>query len=1096
MKILPKRLNLIFIFPVVAVLLGLVFIFNFINVTNADAVRGTSGDFWADKVLGQLDFTEGTRNEKTAFKVNNPGGALMDRGTHPNTLYVSDSANSRILVYKSLGVCHNDGSTACTSDDDCPGSTCDLNTNKGADHVLGQPDFTRSACNGDSGYQTYPAFPVPSASTLCGMPPIQTSPLEGGSFQSFAVDSNHNLYFPDWLNNRVLMYSNPADGSSGQSATVVWGQALFSDYQCNRGQDAPSDNTLCLGVNDSYHDSFGMGVDVDSAGNLWVADSLNNRVLRFPYDSGLGHASSTADLVLGQQSMDTGNGGQGSCDHFNNSCSTGSDCTPYGSCVGGTTDIGRFCISDGDCDDGTCSLNPPVCNIDEMSHPTAVRVDTSGNVYVADTGNNRILFFSKDNLVDDAAGTIWGSGGIGFNNPTGIEFDVQIPGDANSGGIWINDEGNHMIELWDTAGTTVKKVINEDEYNPSDRSPDSPSCLSSIGICYQDTGASIGISSSDDLFTISDGGNQNVIRYHAPIPTPTYGELVRADYNLYGIQAGGYNYLSGKGLLGPDGVAVYDNGDTHQLIVGDTDRILYWNNPLDAANGSLASGVVGVNDFNSSNPLYGRIAIDKSGHLYVAHNYDIEIYDLPLVGNNQSPIATISGRSLKDIDGEDVNPISLDNISPDGLYPSSDGNYLWVAYNFSNRVVRIRNPITDPQVDVVLGQTSISGVLCNQSSDTPSSSEATNSTLCAPGAVTIDNYGNIYVSDNSLELEGNARLLEYNASDFPADSDTTVFDVPADNIVINDRHVFQPAFDSNNNMVVGYNSMGEYQNSNHSLDYFTGVPAHITYSGEFNDFYAMPYSITFDSSNNMFVADINRWKIMIYKDPLAGIPTPTESPTETPTATPVPTESPTPTPEESSLTTDNNSPFNSNVGAPSCGNTIGPGTPDLYEIMATKNSATLYFAPPYPPYSSFYISYSSKPGIWQYGVEFPQGYSNGAIKYTIYMLQPVTKYYFTVRSGNGCATGNWSNTAAVTTVSKSSSKSMFYYENTGVVVNQILNYLSSIIKPTEIIQPTSTASPTFQPVTTNTYDQTQTETTEAPSSTSTLQKFCLLWWCF
>lgn len=236
----------------------------------------------ADIIVGQPDFTEGSIKEKVPFKVNNPGGVFIDRNQHPNRVYVSDNANSRVLGYLSLGVCENNPQTICSSDSDCPSSICLLALNKPADIVVGQPDFTRSACNGDSGYQNYPNRAIPNASTLCGMPESQISPLEGGAFVSMSADAQSNLYYPDWLNNRVLRYISPF--TTDQVGDAVWGRIDFSGYECNRGQSIPSATTLCFGKNTSYNPAFVMGVDIDSFGNLWVSDVLNNRVLRFPYN--------------------------------------------------------------------------------------------------------------------------------------------------------------------------------------------------------------------------------------------------------------------------------------------------------------------------------------------------------------------------------------------------------------------------------------------------------------------------------------------------------------------------------------------------------------------------------------------------------------------------------------------------------------------------------------------------------------------------------------------------------------------------------------------------------------------------------------------
>ena len=97
-----------------------------------------------------------------------------------------------------------------------------------------------------------------------------------------AVDAAHNVYVPDRGNHRVLKYNDPYGSGSGAGAGVadeVWGQADFNGWRCNRGSVAPTADSLCL-----WYDS---GVDIDSEGNLWIADSGNNRVLRYPNVNGV-----------------------------------------------------------------------------------------------------------------------------------------------------------------------------------------------------------------------------------------------------------------------------------------------------------------------------------------------------------------------------------------------------------------------------------------------------------------------------------------------------------------------------------------------------------------------------------------------------------------------------------------------------------------------------------------------------------------------------------------------------------------------------------------------------------------------------------------
>ncbi len=119
-----------------------------------------------------------------------------------------------------------------------------------------------------------------------------------------ATDSQGNLYVPDFYNNRILRYDSPFTTDS--TADYVWGQADFSGTTCNRGSgfDLASARSLCLAPPPGFGD-INVGVAIDSAGNLWVADNHNNRMLRFPFDSSSGAPAKGSDLVLGQPDFTT-----------------------------------------------------------------------------------------------------------------------------------------------------------------------------------------------------------------------------------------------------------------------------------------------------------------------------------------------------------------------------------------------------------------------------------------------------------------------------------------------------------------------------------------------------------------------------------------------------------------------------------------------------------------------------------------------------------------------------------------------------------------------------------------------------------------------
>ena len=76
--------------------------------------------------------------------------------------------------------------------------------------------------------------------------------------------------------------------------------------------------------------------------------------------------------------------------------------------------------------------------------------------------------------------------------------------------------------------------------------------------------------------------------------------------------------------------------------------------------------------------------------------------------------------------------------------------------------------------------------------------------------------------------------------------------------------MWEPAFDSANRMVVGFNSflgprfIGFYQDP---------LGPETAPSGYLRDFGSMPYSATFDANDNLYVTDINRNRILIYWNP-------------------------------------------------------------------------------------------------------------------------------------------------------------------------------------------------------------------------------------
>ena len=83
----------------------------------------------------------------------------------------------------------------------------------------------------------------------------------------------------------------------------------------------------------------------------------------------------------------------------------------------------------------------------QFFHPTGAAIDTSGEVAIADTGNNRIAFLQHDGLRLTWVKTMGRLGARAgqFNGPMGVAYDSQ-------GNLYVADTGNNRIQVRDSNG--------------------------------------------------------------------------------------------------------------------------------------------------------------------------------------------------------------------------------------------------------------------------------------------------------------------------------------------------------------------------------------------------------------------------------------------------------------------------------------------------------------------------------------------------------------------------------------------------------------------------------------------------------------------
>ena len=884
--------------------------------SKAQPVRGLAGDLWADLVLGQPTFGSLSLNQVTASGVLLPSGLAADPNPAHHRLYVWDDGNSRILGFSDTQV-------------------FSPNTNANqlgftADIVLGQNSVTTCGCNGDNNNQNWPSFTPPTSTSLCGMWQRQGSILEGGSGSNMAVDpATGDLYVADIFNNRVLRfaYAILTSGAMGPAASNIWGQSTPNDFLANQGFAAPNSSTLFFGgttvpvlvgsCSDAQGAEYG-GVGIDSHGNLWVADTSNQRVLRFSADPANNNIpKSTADLVLGQS-------------NFN----------------GNTTG--------------------------NLSYPLGVRVDASGNVYIIDNGGSsgRVVIFKASTISGQSA--VAAPDGVftsGLDGPLGIDLD-------SSNHLWVANTHNPFTQSTSGVGDVVMyqpdlsqatptlnavKVLEQDNLPPtpptttSGTGPDFSYANGAVGSSWAIHGVDgVALDGQGNVYISTKGASQNVYRFPAPIPTPQAGKGYSADVEIFKQNIFGmFNQIGWNGFNVPYGVAAAEANPSPQVIVADSFRLDYWNipsGPQALSNYQVPDGYAGVNSTSVTLPGAGsnsftRIRVDHSSgatgsqHLWAINGEQIaQVYNLPLANyasfnsslNTNIPVL---GAPASLIDWTGLGGLSgLNDLMPCGSvsapYASGPVSYLWVADNNHGRVYRIRDPMgklgLGPVVDILIGQTTAANNTCGNFGTgtgwTCNGAIAPNQyTLNMPGSLTLDHAGNLYVCDFSLETAGNWRLLEYDASEIEQAGQAAVSQnaiqflsgapYPGATHIYQKHGVFtgtcdpivppidlcmplQAAFPSADQALVvsGFERIPVVVPDPHT-NFDPNNPSdpwtHL------NDFDSNLYSTSFDDQDNLYTVDSNRARVLVYLKPL---PTPTTSPTgtQTPAATQTPTISPTP----------------------------------------------------------------------------------------------------------------------------------------------------------------------------------------------------------
>ena len=505
--------------------------------------------------------------------------------------------------------------------------------------------------------------------------------------QAQAIDSLGNIYVADYNNHRIrkiapggtvttlagsgmatfadgtgiaASFKQPNGVAVDASGNVYVGE--FGNHRIRKITPAGVVTTLAGSGNATFADGTGTaasfwnpnGVAVDSSGNVYVADYNNNRIRKI--------TSAGVVTTLAGSGNATFVDGTGTAASFNN--------------------------------------------------PWGVAVDSSGNVYVADFGNQRIRMVTSAGVVTTLAGSGSSSfaDGVGasasFNFPLGVALD-------SSSNVYVADMNNHRIRKMTVAVNNVTTLAGSGINNFVNGTGTAASFGNPWGVA---------LDSSGNVY-ISDRSN-HCIRKITPsgVVTTFAGSGNGTFADGTGIAAS-FNY--------PGGIAVDSSGNV--FVAEQSGNRIRKISPAGvvtilagSGNASFADGTGTAASFNQP---YG-VAVDSSGNVYVADTVNYRIRKIDTGG----VVTTIAGRSSAGYVDSTTGTLAYFN-QPQGIAVDSSGN-VYVADQQNHRIRKITSA-------------GVVTTLAGSGNATLADGTGTAASFSYPGGLFVDSFGTIYVGDMS-----------------------------------------------------------------------------------------------------------------------------------------------------------------------------------------------------------------------------------------------------------------------------------------------------------------------------------------------------------
>jgi hypothetical protein len=529
---------------------------------------------------------------------------------------------------------------------------------------------------------------------------------------SVAIDSTGDLYIVDYENHRIRRVA----AGTGVITTIAG--------------DGVAGSTGDGGPATSARLNFPMGIALDAAGNIFIADYGNHRIRK------IAAGTSIITTFAGSTEGFGGDGGAATAAQLRGPRAVAVD--PAGSVFIADQYNHRVRVVDAGTNVITTIAGNGMLGFDgdggpatmaQLRYPAGVGVDGSGNVYIADRENHRIRkVTAATGIITTAAGT--GSGWFQGENDVATTASLNYPEGLavdGAGNVYVADSYNGRVRKLVLASGRIITVAGSTPAGYGGDTGQGPAAQ-----LKQPT--AVAVDGAGNLY-IADMQNARVRK--VAVPTPTAQITTLAGNGTAGY-AGDGGAAPAAMLNSPHGVAIDAAGNLY--------IVEFWNHrvrKVAAATGLIttvagsSSGSLGdggpATAARLSNP-YG-VAVDNAGNLYIADSFN---YRIRKVTAATGVISTIAGNGTSGSGGDGGVATAAQLNRPGAVAVDAAGN-IYIADTGNHR---IRKVTVATGVITTIAGTGTGGYLGD---GTP----ATNAQLWSPYGVAVDGSGNVFIADSN-----------------------------------------------------------------------------------------------------------------------------------------------------------------------------------------------------------------------------------------------------------------------------------------------------------------------------------------------------------